>query len=251
MQSRLGLGANSTAVLPTSLEHAMMSARARALMATHVDEVQKLVLALEQDGKSDVPLAKQAALLYAGVMAYTQQRQPAKARDAMTRLLQITSEDPSALRAAQWLAADTERRLGAPAACVAKVPAHAADRARVLLLAQCRLDVKQTEATRDAIEALQIWLGQFPRDGLAWDLVSQAYAQAGDKLRSLRADAQSRAVRWDEQGAIDRLRAAQELVKRMVKEGRLDRAGNMEASIIDSRLRALEAQRRELLHPQN
>ena len=71
------------------------------------------------------------------------------------------------------------------------------------------------------------------------------------KLRSLRADAESRAVRWDEQGAIDRLRAAQALSKALAKDGKLDRAGNMEASIIDSRLRALEAVRRELLRPQN
>ena len=249
MQSRIGL--TDAAMLSTSVEHAMMSARARGLMATHVDEVQKLVLALEQDYKPDLPLAKQAALLYAGVMAYTQQRQAAKARDAMTQLLQITSEDPAGFRAAQWLAADTERRLGAAAGCVGKLPAQASDRARVLLLAQCRLDMRQTEATKNASDALQMWLGQYPRDGLAWDLVSQAYAQSGDKLRALRADAESRAVRWDEQGAIDRLRAAQALSKNLAKQGQLDRAGNMEASIIDSRLRALEAVRRELLHPQN
>ena len=249
MQSRIGM--NLPPASPTSLEHAMMSARARGLMATHVDEVQQLVLALERDFKPDLPLAKQTALLYAGVMAYTQQRQAAKAREAMGQLLQITREDPAGFRAAQWLEADTERRLGAPPACVTKVASLASDRARVLLLAQCRLALKQTDMAKTSSDALQIWLGQYPRDPLAWDLVSQAYAQSGDKLRSLRADAESRAVRWDEQGAIDRLRAAQALSKAMAKDGSLDRAGNMEASIIDSRLRTLEALRRELLRPQN
>ena len=249
MQSRIGL--NLPPASPTSLEHAMMSARARALMSTHVDEVDKLSLALEKDFSRDLSPARQAGLLYAGVMAYTQQRQAAKARDAMSQLLLLSRDDPAGLRAAQWLQADTERRLGAPEACVSKLSEQANDRPRVLLLAQCRLDMKQTALAAKTSERLQIWLGFWPRDGLAWDLVSQAHAQSGDKLRALRADAESRAVRWDEQGAIDRLRAAQALSKKMAKEGQLDRAGNMEASIIDARLRSLEAVRRELLRPQN
>jgi lipopolysaccharide biosynthesis regulator YciM len=73
--------------------------------------------------------------------------------------------------------------------------------------------------------------------------------QSGDRLRALRADAEFHVVRWDEVGAIDRLRAAQELAKKLAKDGKLDRAGNMEASIIDSRLRTLERVRRELLQP--
>jgi lipopolysaccharide biosynthesis regulator YciM len=56
-------------------------------------------------------------------------------------------------------------------------------------------------------------------------------------------------VRWDEVGAIDRLRAAQDLAKQLAKDGKLDRAGQMEASIVDSRLRALERKRLELLQP--
>jgi len=55
----------------------------------------------------------------------------------------------------------------------------------------------------------------------------------------------------NESGAIDRLRAAQNLSKSLAKAGQLDRAGNLESSIIDARLRALESVRRELLRPQN
>ena len=249
MQSRIGL--NVPPASPTNLEHAMMAARARGLLAARVDAVQVLVLALEKDFKPELPLAQQAGLLYAGAMAYTQQGQAAKARDAVTRLLTLSREDPAGVRAAQWLAQDTERRLGNPQACLQSLPLSAADRPRLLLRVQCQLALKQADAAQAAMQAVQIWLAEHPRDGLAWDLATQALNQTGEGLRALRADAESRAVRWDEAGAIDRLRAAQALSKRLSQEGRLDRAGQMESSIIDSRMRTLEAQRRELLRPQN
>jgi predicted Zn-dependent protease len=184
-------------------------------------------------------------------MAYTQQGQAAKARDAVTRLLALSSEDPAGARAAQWLAQDTERRLGNPQGCVQGLPVASADRPRLVLRTQCQLALQQTTAAQSAADAMQLWLAEHPRDGLAWDLAAQALNQTGDQLRALRADAESRAVRWDEGGAIDRLRAAQALSKRLSQAGRLDRAGQMESSIIDSRMRTLEAQRRELLRPQN
>jgi predicted Zn-dependent protease len=118
-----------------------------------------------------------------------------------------------------------------------------------MLQTQCRLDAKQAVLSALANDAMQLWLAQHPRDALAWDLSSQALAQSGDRLRSLRADAEFHVARWDEVGAIDRLRAAQDLAKQMSSEGKLDRAGQMEASIIDSRKRSLERVRRELLQP--
>ncbi|MFZ9337725.1 MAG: hypothetical protein ACO24M_04940, partial [Limnohabitans sp.] len=66
----------------------------------------------------------------------------------------------------------------------------------------------------------------------------------------IRADAESRAVRWDEVAAIDRLRAGQDLAKRMSQQGQLDLAAQQEAYIIDSRLRTLERIRIEILRPQ-
>ncbi len=249
MQSRIG--PNLPPAATTSLEHAMMGARARALLATRVDDAQLLTQSLVRDWTPDLPPAKQAALLYAGVMAHAQLGQANQARDAMARLMQLTASDPAARQAAQWLAADTERRLGVPSACSSKLTPEVSERAHELLLAQCRLDMKQLESAQRTSERLQLWVGQYPRDPLAWDLLSQAHAQMGNRLQSLRADAESRVARWDEQGAIDRLHAAQMLSKTMAKEGRLDRAGQMEASIIDARLRAIEALRRELLRPQN
>ena len=248
MQSRLGLG-KTFAPVETSIEHAMMAARARALMSPQADDMQKLIDVLEKDFSPQLPLAKRAAMLYAGVMAYTQQRRAAPAREAMNTLLQLVREDPAGLRAAQWLAADTERRLNNPLQCLQTLGAKVADRARVMLQTMCRIEAKQTTLATHASDAMQLWLAQNPRDAMAWDLSSQALLQSGDRLRALRADAEFHVVRWDEVGAIDRLRAAQELAKQLAKDGKLDRAGNMEASIIDSRLRTLERVRRELLQP--
>ena len=248
MQSRLGLG-KTFAPVETSIEHALMTARARALMSPQTDDMQKLIDVLEKDFSPQLPLAKRAAMLYAGVMAYTQQRRAAPAREAMNTLLQLVREDPAGLRAAQWLAADTERRLNNPLQCLQTLGAKVVDRARVMLQTMCRIEAKQTLLATQASDTMQLWLAQNPRDAMAWDLSSQALLQSGDRLRALRADAEFHVVRWDEVGAIDRLRAAQELAKQLAKDGKLDRAGNMEASIIDSRLRTLERVRRELLQP--
>jgi predicted Zn-dependent protease len=89
------------------------------------------------------------------------------------------------------------------------------------------------------------WVSQHPRDALAWQLLSLAYEQQGDDLRAIRAQAESRAVELDYPAAVDRLKAAQELARTMSRDGRLDRGGHIEASIIDARLRALENLRRE------
>jgi predicted Zn-dependent protease len=204
---------------------------------------------LEKNESPQLPVAKRAAMLYAGVMAYTQQRRAAQAREAMNTLLQLVREDPAGLRAAQWLAADTERRLNNPLQCLQTLGAKVVDRARVMLQTLCRIEAKQSKLAIQASDTMQLWLAQNPRDALAWDLFSQALMQTGDRLRGLRADAEFHVVRWDEVGAIDRFRAAQDLAKQLSKDGKLDRAGHMEASIVDSRLRALERKRLELLQP--
>ena len=67
----------------------------------------------------------------------------------------------------------------------------------------------------------------------------------GDGLRSLRAQAESRAVRFDLMAAIDRLLAAQDLVRQLVRQGGLSRTQEMDAAVIDTRLRQLRQARRE------
>jgi predicted Zn-dependent protease len=83
------------------------------------------------------------------------------------------------------------------------------------------------------------------RDRTAWDLLGQALGLQGDALRSLRAQAEASALRWEYVGALDRLKAAQDLARNRARNGTLSRGDEMEASIIDSRVRVFQSARRE------
>jgi hypothetical protein len=74
---------------------------------------------------------------------------------------------------------------------------------------------------------------------------ASAFELQGDALRAIRAQAEARAMELDYSAAVDRFKAAQLLAHQMASEGKLDRAGHMEASIVDARLRELESLRRE------
>ena len=80
-----------------------------------------------------------------------------------------------------------------------------------------------------------------PQDAAAWQLLSATADAIGLGLRSLRAGAEAQAARGDITGAIDRMRAAQSAA-RTASVGQ----DFIEASVIDSRMRQLVAQRRQL-----
>ncbi len=131
---------------------------------------------------------------------------------------------------------------------VAAVAVLPNDHTRPLLLARADAAIGR-ELARDpgagpalqqSVESLQTWVAEHPRDVTAWTLLAQCAEPLGLKLRAIRAEAEAHAAQGDLVGAIDRLRAGQKLTR----TGRLD---FIEASIIDSRLRELEAERRELM----
>jgi predicted Zn-dependent protease len=95
-------------------------------------------------------------------------------------------------------------------------------------------------ALREALESLQTWVAEHRQDATAWLLLAQASDALGLQLRALRAQAEARAAVGDLGAAIDRLRAAQ-------GRSRSAAVGEdfIEASIIDTRLRELQAQRRQ------
>jgi predicted Zn-dependent protease len=93
-------------------------------------------------------------------------------------------------------------------------------------------------------DRLRTWLSLHPRDSSAWALLAQALHQQGQVLQAIRAEAEGRAVEFDYQGAVDRLKSAQDLLR----SGRTGAVGSnlhIEASIIDTRARQLQAQLRE------
>jgi predicted Zn-dependent protease len=93
-------------------------------------------------------------------------------------------------------------------------------------------------------DRLKNWVSLHPRDGSAWALLAQALHRQGQVLQAVRAEAEGRAAQFDYQGAVDRLKAAQDLLRQGgggVSSSNL----HIEASIIDTRARQLQALLRE------
>jgi len=230
--------------------HAMMAARAQVLTSPGVDVLRALATQADPANTRAFPLARQAGVLYAGVMADMRQRDFAAARQHLTRLQALSGLDVAAQRVIRLLTAELALANGdaAQALLVLDVKALALapnDRATRMLLAQSRIATRKPAQAKQASDDLALWLSQRPRDASAWTLLGAAYEQQGDGLRAIRAQAESRAVELDYGAAVDRFKAAQALAHAMAREGKLDRAGHVEASIVDARLRELERLRRE------
>jgi predicted Zn-dependent protease len=103
-------------------------------------------------------------------------------------------------------------------------------------------DPHAAAALQRETESLQTWVAVHPKDALAWSMLAQCADPLGQKLRAIRAEAESHAAVGDLVGALDRLRAGQ----RMAHGGNTN-GDFVEVSIIDARFRELEAQRRELV----
>jgi predicted Zn-dependent protease len=106
--------------------------------------------------------------------------------------------------------------------------------------ARARGDRSDDVSLREGLEALQTWVSEHRDDAAAWLLLAQASDALGLQLRALRAQAEARAAMGDLGAAIDRLRAAQ--TRSRTASGSAD---FIEASIIDTRLRELQALRRQ------
>jgi predicted Zn-dependent protease len=99
----------------------------------------------------------------------------------------------------------------------------------------------QPDALRAAqIEDVQTWLALHPRDAGAWLQLAQLWQAQGQALRAVRAEAEAHAARYDYAAAVDRFKAGQDLARRSTTA-----ADFVEASIIDTRLRAVESLLRE------
>jgi predicted Zn-dependent protease len=232
----------------------MMAARAQVLTNPGVDVLRALSAQADNAVTKQAPLARQAGALYGAVMAEMRQSDFKKAQQHLTQL-QALPLDASAQRVVRLLRAEYLLQTSVPAQAVSLLSAHNdiqktashidKDRASMMLLARSRIATQSVEEAKLAAQALSIWLTQQPRDAGAWMLLSSAYEQQGDGLRAIRAQAEARAMSLDYPAAIDRFKAAQDLARQLARESKLDRAGNIEAAIIDARLRELEALRRE------
>ena len=133
---------------------------------------------------------------------------------------------------------------------VGPVAAEAATTSRpvMVLAAQVALAEgrsKENAALRASADQLQTWVARYPDDAEVWSMLGRVSAQLGWALRSVRAEAESRYASGDLPGAIDRLKAGQRLARSSTTA-----VDFVESSVIDSRLRSIEAHRRQLLTEQ-
>ena len=258
-------------------EHSLMRARARALMDTSDVALRRM----QSQARLNVPLndAERLGTLYGGALASIELRDFATASTMIASADEVLAHHAEAVAqqdnaaplppappaqvivtprlypiepevARDFALLRVQEAVGKRAVpeIVAAVAALGNDRSRPMLMARADAAIGRAAARdptagaalQQAVESLQTWVAEHPRDVLAWTLLAQCAEPLGQKLRAIRAEAEAHAAQGDLTGAIDRLRAGQKLTR----TGRVD---FVEASIIDSRLRDLEAFRRELM----
>ncbi len=233
------------------LAHALMQMRARVLMDPDVVSLRKLA-----GGVSSSPVrTDQIAAAYGGALAASGLKDHALAESHALRALGMlgapTAPEPQAELALHLLLVEVRLAGAQPARALrdlAATPAGLGARPRLLMAAQAALDQQRLQPATDGTElrrqteALQTWVADQPQDAAAWQLLAGTSEAIGLRLRSLRAGAEAQAARGDLTGAIDRMRAAQSAA-RTASLGQ----DFIEASVIDSRMRQLVAERRRLV----
>jgi predicted Zn-dependent protease len=114
----------------------------------------------------------------------------------------------------------------------ALLDAKSKERPEMLLSAEAATAMRQPAPM---IPVLRDWVAANPRDATAWHALGNLYGAGNDTLRAVRADAEANVAILDYPAARDRFKAAQELMRQSKV------IDHYEASIIDTRARAVEA----------
>lgn len=242
-EARARLGTAERAAPVSVLEHSLAQARARVLMDSRVNSLRRWQA---QKAAADAPREDRMAVAYSSALASTLLRDGERADAAFAQLQALLRDGPRDARAARAVALLEVQialaRNDTPRAEAAIAP-HRDDGSRPVLLLGARLALERPAdavSLKRSADALQTWVAGHPGDAEAWMLASQLWRGLGEPLRSLRAEAEARLALGDLNGAVDRLRAGQ----RSAREG--GRTDFIEVSVIDARLRDIEALRREL-----
>jgi len=240
----------TAAALPRTsvLEHTVAQARARVLMDTRVDALRRWEA---RDADTEGNAADKLRAACEGALGASLLRDWSRADASFARALALTRGSPNSsaraeravvLMQAQSLLDRGDARRAADASA-----AYANDGSRPSLLLQTQIALAaapqvapDNAALKTRAAELQTWVAVHGDDSLAWGALGQTWARLGVPLRSLRAEAESRYALGDLLGAVDRLRAGQRVAR---GGGPID---FIDASVIDSRLRAIEAQRKQI-----
>ena len=219
--------------------HAMMSARARVLGSPGVDDLRSMLAEGQRASTESVPNEKLpvvAGRLYGGALAASRLREETAAFALLTRLKSVAVQTTGAVRAANLLAIELETATGRPGEAVGAVKfSQGSTRAELLIGGRAMLASGQIAGLADV---LQTWVVTHPKDAQAWQMLSEVWSRQGEAVRSIRADAESRVAQLDYPAALDRLKAAQDML-RFGQAGVAGRNAHIDASIIDTRTRQI------------
>ncbi|TXH89735.1 MAG: peptidase M48 [Rhodoferax sp.] len=241
-QGRVGTGVS--AAMDTDGEALVMGVRAKVLSDTSVDALRGWQAAVEDNaGMARRSPAQQAAQWYGACLSALKAREIAQARSAW-RQLQVLVQDASPAMQRQASLLGVELALadsgsaGARAALDILVPLQKdPSRAVRLLTAQAQVAAGQSPL---AAQALQVWLADHPGDALAWAQLAQANHAQQRPVAAIRAEAEAQVAQLDYSGAVQRLKAAQDLARQRQRPDE-----HFDASIVDTRIRQLEQLLRE------
>jgi predicted Zn-dependent protease len=232
-------------------EHALMAARSRVLMDPRVDAWKVLenydagARNIRESGGYEQLGARYAATL-ASIKLRNFDRAEATLRSAEVTL-QLVNPSPAETAAARrqlaYLRAELAQARGRPMEGTAALDSLQGEKSRPLLMQRVGLALAAgpaSPALREAADALQTHVSLEPRDSLAWAQLALVWQKLGQPLRAVRAQAEVHAAAGDLNGAIDRMRSG-------LRQSRGPDADQVEASVIDARLRALVYERQSIL----
>lgn len=231
--------------LPPQQMHLLMRARARVLMDTTEPALRHWQRSAETEGGPEDRLG----LLYSAALASVLLGDHARV-DRPLNELQAAKLDPAVRPAVDLLRAEAAvaaRRAARGLQILESLdgrqrPVRLARADAALRWAQQATDPRERAMALQALkvhtDALATWVIDHRRDALAWSQMAAGLQGLGEPLRALRADAEARWALGDLNGALDRLKAGQRMVRSSA------RPDHVEASVIDSRLRELERDRR-------
>jgi predicted Zn-dependent protease len=248
MQSRTQMLGQAAAAKPPTMEHTMVSSRARVLTRPGPDALRQWAALPASSGFAQQSPDQQAGALYAAIFGLMQLRELSAAEAMLPTLQALTQNDAAAQRQTLWLAAELALLRNQPQLALQKLeqlpPAPAAphhnpedERATLLLRAQAASMLRRSS---DVTTTLQTWVSDHPHDAAAWQALARASRETGQPLRALRAEAEAFVAQYDYAAAVDRFKAGQQLAQRSGAQ-----ADHFEASIIDTRLREVQSLLRE------
>ncbi len=238
MQSRVRQSGEGTLQPQATPEHAMVAARARVLSNAAVDALRIWDLQAQPANLAKLPLTTQIGTLYGASFAALKLRDFPLARTTLARLQALLGQDAAALHLSRLLALDIALAQGDIAAAE-KLAMGLQDASRATRLVRAQVDTLAGRGEA-AAQALQTWLADHPRDAQAWQLLAAADAAMARPVAAVRAEAEVNVAQLDYPAALTRFKAAQDMARRSSLP-----ADHIDASIVDTRARAMETLLRE------